>query len=1707
MVNAKAHQSSKGPAEGSPAKAKVKSSSAPQAALNPIWRRLATRVPAKPGDESSHEDNERESLPTPHPVQTKCAACEEKENEAEAQPVQFWNCRKEDYFEPTCVQTQVAPFEPPVQSKCAACEAEEQVQQEGPTARSPQMIQREAQRGLRGASTPLPHGEQIQAAFGHHDVSQVRTSVGGDAATANRRMGALAFASGDRIGFREAPSLHLAAHEAAHVVQQHEGLSLPDNVGRAGDRWERHADRVADAVTDGRSAEPLLDEVARPGASPAKDDDSGQEETAPPVQRQITSAASRLVEPPPFAPPPVSSAPAPASKAADKGAEPPQTEAPKDRGEDSAVTAAAADEEPEPLPEATAMSSSTAPATPCGPSSQTGASSGGPASEPAPPAPTAGGGGIGRCYNLGPPPRPENASEPTSDEQGEKPEGEAQITCPPWPDEADECLAEPTVAEVGQRMPEGVGPTNGLQTAAPVAGVQGAATAPSASFATARVATAEVGASMVESGALDAPIASAEGERDAAISDYLASIDGLAGVMARARGLEPGITLPSAEGRQQAEARQAAIEQTRAFMARAVDGITAGAAFAQEQVPARLGALAEATKASIQEAMETAKSEISDRIAQARKQAQAGAEAARAQVQAEYANSAALIEASTLAAIALLDAKHAASVERVDEKETSGLDGVNARFAAGRAQHEAKGPEYAARAIARGQEHAHAYESCKVHPDTKVNYDDDGFWDGCLNVRRARAQQDAACRTAASYKDAFLQMANQKGYDLREIRKQYRCAVISGARQVVQTLDATHQATVSGLESGRMQALGGIALARDENLAAIDAALSAALDALTAQEFSQRQAVNDTGYLKQLAVEQLAHSSTANLARGVSAAMDSLERTLSDLRERLGQGVPEPESFAQSLALTEAALGVGMGAFLETMEGGAQQGEARIEEFGATSLEAMLLLTAQNDEQSSRAEGDFAQQMGAVTSGASSVFSQLTGNHVQQTQQASTEGAASMERAVAGFDASLATIGGRIDEAVAASLKQLTSQLDEKLAKLDDQIASEAWKAADKEQPAWKSVLAIILVILVIIAAVLISIATLGAGAGLFATILVGALVGAVSAGLIQIINNWSTGAAWHEGLVQAMVIGAVGGALGGGLGFAGGALAAGAATAGARVATQFAITMGADLLAEGLTQTFAYVAYGQKFNWQGFVMAGAMSGVSFRAHPGGARGGGRSGAAHVDVPAAAAAGVAGGRRALVTQIGGGAALGLGLEYATSKISGEKFDLTRAASSAASSAISARMARRQPHAPTAEPPTSRLGRAAERFRTFDPGNVGKRLEQRLQGLGGRLAGAPPGAETPAAGRQRSGVGEEGELREPRKPTETAPEPGVVRLEADIEIGGVQHTMKLVETAEGPILTICTDCQRILAYIDQAIGATTNPQFQTRLAELRARVAQTEFNLKSNKAADDVNTMRNMLRLMTEVDFLVPRNLEPAAIRPPRERFDDLATNPEVASRAAELFDDIYAGLWGSRRAMFRGGEQGARLKAELTREAMARALHQARAEVEGGMTPRPIDPLALPPAAPARATINPRTDFPMGFRDRPGFDRFSHDLNSSAGPNIDLVLQGSSLPGRRFERTIAPVGHTGEPFDVGRISDYDVAIVSSDLHARAQDLGIKLGPDPLTVEQLTRLGLKGLHDAAQAAALRETGIAHPVHFKLFRSGAQLPPGPSLPLGG
>ncbi|WP_306462966.1 MULTISPECIES: RHS repeat domain-containing protein, partial [Bacteroides] len=89
----------------------------------------------------------------------------------------------------------------------------------------------------------------------------------------------------------------------------------------------------------------------------------------------------------------------------------------------------------------------------------------------------------------------------------------------------------------------------------------------------------------------------------------------------------------------------------------------------------------------------------------------------------------------------------------------------------------------------------------------------------------------------------------------------------------------------------------------------------------------------------------------------------------------------------------------------------------------------------------------------------------------------------------------------------------------------------------------------------------------------------------------------------------------------------------------------------------------------------------------------------------------------------------------------------------------------------------------------------------------------------------------------------------------------------------------------------------------------------------------------------------------------------------------------------------------------------------------------------------------------------------------------------DIFMQGSSVTGRSFS--------TGVPFDVGRVSDFDVAIVNPDLLAKTQNLGLgKAGYPysmPLDADAMRKLGFGDLADDLSNRFGRD------INFRIFDS--------------
>jgi hypothetical protein len=341
-------------------------------------------------------------------------------------------------------------------------------------------------------------------------------------------------------------------------------------------------------------------------------------------------------------------------------------------------------------------------------------------------------------------------------------------------------------------------------------------------------------------------------------------------------------------------------------------------------------------------------------------------------------------------------------------------------------------------------------------------------------------------------------------------------------------------------------------------------------------------------------------------------------------------------------------------------------------------------------------------------------------------------------------------------------------------------------------------------------------------------------------------------------------------------------------------------------------------------------------------------------------------------------------------------------------------------------------------------------------------------------------------------------------PGTILHEMSGEIGGHHHTVRAVEGSNGAVLTICSQCTKLLNHLaeSQKLPHLTD--------EMRARIAQMETRVKAfeaylSKKDMDVPTLKELVGVLAELDLLTTPPKPPSTKRPLPPGTD---VPRAIASHADTLQIKIEQKLTEQFRGMFPGKTMKSDSKPLLKDAARARALTDAQSEILGS-------PLALRPGEKARTVVNPTQDHPMGLHSRADFDAIALKLDQTikATPELPegmkLVLEGSGVTGRRYDRLVSNTP-TGAPFNVGRLSDYDVAIISPELFARATAAKISMTAkngaprtDPLKPAELKLLNLEGLAKAANDAVLQRTGIPQPVNLKLYEGTGLDPNRPHL----
>jgi filamentous hemagglutinin len=116
---------------------------------------------------------------------------------------------------------------------------------------------------------------------------------------------------------------------------------------------------------------------------------------------------------------------------------------------------------------------------------------------------------------------------------------------------------------------------------------------------------------------------------------------------------------------------------------------------------------------------------------------------------------------------------------------------------------------------------------------------------------------------------------------------------------------------------------------------------------------------------------------------------------------------------------------------------------------------------------------------------------------------------------------------------------------------------------------------------------------------------------------------------------------------------------------------------------------------------------------------------------------------------------------------------------------------------------------------------------------------------------------------------------------------------------------------------------------------------------------------------------------------------------------------------------------------------------------------------------------------------PHGFASAEEFQEFGSRLRRGLPEGTQPLFHGSSVTGQSYR--------TGQPFDVGRRSDFDLALAGSTLFERARALGLKAKDGtrigPLSDAQLDALGLLDLRNELSQLAGRV------VRFMLFNDQA------------
>ena len=467
--------------------------------------------------------------------------------------------------------------------------------------------------------------------------------------------------------------------------------------------------------------------------------------------------------------------------------------------------------------------------------------------------------------------------------------------------------------------------------------------------------------------------------------------------------------------------------------------------------------------------------------------------------------------------------------------------------------------------------------------------------DGALHDNRIEAASDAAVQVGDEYAKSLEKSADEQATKLPESKPEVLGKVAEITGQARKGLDDQFKQIADGADAFAKSATARTGKVAGDFRSAAGQSGTQTATAISAAEEQQAGEIATFGAMQSKSLDQSVASGIGTLADGVSQTADGLMQSMDDfVASARVMDPPDPEELSSSLGdvmgQTAATAGT-MGSKIQTI--GPTLGEA-ISTGRDQSVEMLTEAATNAIKAIDGTREQFSKGAVALNQQTVSGFDKLGKGDQKAAQEIGTKAESGFADASTMAAENFTKFGQKVEENFAQGRDQVLASLwsNETKGQLNADMRTYGQEAADQVQPRWKKVLKWVITIVVIIAVIAITVATAGA-LGPVGVILLGAALGAAAGAVTTIANNLIDGKKWSDGVAKAMIVGAIGGAIGGG---------AGVALKGVgSVALKIGLEAGINVVGGVASEAIGSLAMHEPINWTSAIM-GALVGAGIGA-------------------------------------------------------------------------------------------------------------------------------------------------------------------------------------------------------------------------------------------------------------------------------------------------------------------------------------------------------------------------------------------------------------------------------------------------------------------------------------------------------------------------